>query len=182
MAKGQKEAGQKQLNINNAAASGYGKQAGDVYSSLNPFYTAEMTNPQGIGEAGLNASRTATNQALGGSTAGVTGAGALTGARTRNTAGVTAALDSAARGAQEQGSQNEQNLILNNEMLKEQQRQAGAAGEAGLYGANVGAQTSLLGQQAGNLQGRAAGGSFWQNTFNPIMSSLFPEGQLIGKG
>jgi hypothetical protein len=133
-----------------------------------------MTNPTGFAPADLAAMNTASQQSLGGATAGVTGQGALQGARTRNTAGITEALDSAARGAQETGSQNALGIQGANAMLKEQQKQEGAAGEAGLFGQDLGQQTSLLGQQAGNLGGRAAGGSWMQSEFQPFMNSLFP--------
>jgi hypothetical protein len=178
IAKGQKKAGQKQIDINNQQATNAGTNATDLYSSLTPFYSGEMTNPQGLGTAGMNAATTASQQALGGATAGVTGVGALQTARTRNTAGITESLDASSRNAMQTGSQNAQNLQVQNELLKEQQRQAGAQGTGQLYGANLGQQTSLLGQQAGNLQGRAAGGSWMQNTFAPFaagMSSLVPK-------
>lgn len=174
MAKGQKEAADKQLQTTNAAAAGAGKNAGDIFSSLNPFFQQEMTNPQGYSPQDLNAMRTGSSQALGGSTAGITGQGNLTAARTRNSAGITSALDSAARGAQQQGSQNELAIEGANANLKQQQQQAGAAGEAGLFGENLGAQSSLYGLGPGTLQGRAAGGSWAQNTFQPVVSSLFP--------
>lgn len=181
MAKGQKEAGQKQIDINNAGASAAGSKASGEFSSLDPFFSGEMTNPQGMGTAGINAANTASQQSLGGATAGVTGQGALQGARTRNTAGITEALDAASRGAMQTGSQNAQQVQLANEMLKEQQRQEGAAGKAGLFGNELGQQTSLLGQQSGNLSGRAAGGSWMQNTFAPLMSSLIG-GATAGAG
>jgi hypothetical protein len=179
MAKGQAGKADTQLKKNNALSDKAGATAGGEFSSIDPFYAGEMTNPQGMGTTGINAANTASQQALGGATAGVTGEGALMGARTRNTAGITEALDSNARGAAQTGSENATKVQLANEMLKEQQRQEGAAGKAGLYGENLGQQTALLGQQAGNLQGRAAGGSWMQNTFEPFMSSLFPSS---GKG
>lgn len=175
MAKGQQAAADKSragADTRGAAALG---SASSEMSSLDPFYTGEMTNPQGVGAAGLNAMNTASQQSLGGATAGVTGQGALQGARTRNTAGITEALDSASRGAMQTGSQNAVGIQAGNEMLKEQQRQEGAAGKAGIYGTQTQLGESQYGMDPNLLNARAAGGSWMQNTFAPFMSSLFPK-------
>jgi hypothetical protein len=174
VAKGQAGKADKQLNKSNAVSDKELGAASSEMSSIDPFYTGEMTNPQGIGTAGINAATTASQQALGGSTAGVTGEGALLGARTRNTAGITEALDSSSRGAMQTGSENATKVQLANEMLKEQQRQEGAAGKAGIFNTETGAGTSTLGMGPSTLNARAAGGSWMQNTFQPFMSSLFP--------
>jgi hypothetical protein len=176
MAKGQKQAADKQLAKSNAVSDTALGTANSEMSSLNPFYTGEMTNPQGLGTAGVNAANTASQQALGGATAGVTGEGALMGARTRNTAGITEALDSASRGAMQTGSENATKVQLANEMLKEQQRQEGAAGKAGIFGTETNLGGQALGMGPGTLQARAAGQSWMQNNFQPFMSSLFPKG------
>lgn len=177
MAKGQAGAANKQLGKTNAVADKELGAASSEMSSLDPFFAGEMKNPQGMGTTGVNAANTASQQALGGATAGVTGEGALMGARTRNTAGITEALDSNARGAAQTGSENATKVQLANEMLKEQQRQAGAAGKEGIFNTETGAGTQTLGMGPSTLQARAAGGSWMQNTFQPFMSSLFPGGK-----
>jgi hypothetical protein len=184
MAKGQAAAADKaRSGINELGKTALGK-AGGEFSSLDPFYSGEMTNPQGIGTTGINAANTASQQSLGGATAGATGQGALDVARTKNSAGITEALDSSARGAMKTGSENAVKIQLANEQLKEQQRQEGAAGKAGLYGTESNFGGQMYGMNPALLNARAAGGSWMQNTFQPFMSSLAPKGifQTGGSG
>jgi hypothetical protein len=180
MAKGQAGAADKQLKTTNAVASGAGNNAAGFMSSLSPFYSGEMTNPQGYGAQDMNNMLTASNQSLGGATAGITGQGALQGARTRNSAGITSALDSASRGAEQQQSENALGVQNANAMLKQQQQQAGAAGTAGLFGTETGLEGQMYGLGPGTLNARAAGGSWMQNTGLPIMQAL-SGGAMAGK-
>ena len=172
--KGQGDA-TKQLGITNAAAAGAGANAGNIYSSLMPQLQAEATNPQGYSPTDLSAMRTGSSQAIGGATAGITGQGNLMAARTRNSAGLTGALDEAARSGQQTASQNELAIQAANAQLKQQQQQAGLAGLSSLFGQETGAETSLygLGPQTLDAQAKLQAVS----PFNQFMSSL---GQATG--
>jgi len=172
VAKGQAGKADSQLNTTNAVASGAGQQAAGFMGSLSPFYSGEMNNPQGFSPSDQNAMLTASNQSLGGSTAGITGQGNLNAARTRNSAGITSALDSASRGAAQTQSQNALGVQEQNALLKQSQQQAGAAGTAGLLGTETGLESSMYGMGPSTLNARAAGGSWMQNTGEPIMASL----------
>ena len=180
MAKGQAGKADKQLGTTNSIGNTALTNANEAMSSLTPFYQGEMMNPQGLGQPALTAATTASNQALGGATAGAAGAGKLQAERTRNSAGITEALDSSARGAEQQQSENAQNLQVLNAQEKLAQQQAGAQGEQGIFGTETGLGASMYGLGPGTLNARAAGGSWAQNTFNPIMSAL-SGGAIAGK-
>ena len=171
MARGQAGQADKQLGLSRGAAAISGTNAGNIYSSLEPQLESMATNPQGYSSGDLAAMNTASQQSLGGSTAGITGQGMLTAARTRNSAGIPEALDQAARTAGETQSQNALGIQENNANLKQKQQESALSALGGLYGENLGNQTSLLGQGAGDLQGRAAGGG-WAQGFSSVLGAL----------
>ena len=127
----------------NAAAS-YGGNAGGLYGSLAPAYSAMAFNPQGYGATNLAKMNTASQQSLGGSNAGVTGQAGLQAARTRNAGGSAAVLDAASQNAMRQNSENAIGTDVANANLEQKQQGEGLAGLSSLYGQNVNAQ---LGEQ-----------------------------------
>jgi len=146
----------KQLGITNTAAAGAGANAGNIYSSLEPQYQQEATNPTGYTPAQLSAMTTASNQGIGGATAGITGQGNLQAARTRNNAGISGALDQAAQTAQQTQSQNDLGIQQANANLMQQQQQAGLAGLSSLFGTETGSQNQLYGMGPSTLSAEAA--------------------------
>jgi len=172
VAKGQKQKADQQLALTNQQASNAGSTASGIYSGLYPQLSAEATNPQGYSPADMNAMTTASQQALGGATAGITGQANLEAARTHNSGSYGSVLDRAAQTAGQTQSQNDLGIQQANANLKQQQQQAGLSALQGLYGTNMGQQTSLLGLGPGTLGARAAGGSWAQNTLQPIASSV----------
>src|SRR5689334_24958224 len=68
-----------------------------IFGPLLQSYEGEINNPQGIGQVGLNAENTASQQSTGGSTAGAVGQNNLMAARTRNKGGFQIANDESAR-------------------------------------------------------------------------------------
>jgi hypothetical protein len=140
---------QQKLDANGAAATSLSNQhlanSNDLFSTLAPAYKAEAANPQGFGKADLDTMNTASQQSVGGSTAGLVGQGMLTAARTRNVGGNSAALDEAARIGDRTLSQNAVEIQANNAALKEKQRQEGLAGLTSLYGGNDAATMQALG-------------------------------------
>ncbi len=172
MAKGQREAADKQLGLSNSVSQQSGARAQSIFDPLNAALMGEATNPQGYSQADMNSMRTGSAQALGGATAGITGQANLQAARTRNSAGYSGALDSAARSAQQTASQNEMGLQAANANLKQQQQQQGLSALQGLYGTNMSSMNSALGLGPATLQARADGGSWMQNTGLPIVGAL----------
>ena len=78
-------------------AGTYGAQAGNIGANLTPFYTREMTNPQGMSQRDVGAQLTSALAGTGGATSGLTGAAGKMAGTTRNPMGFSSALDSAAR-------------------------------------------------------------------------------------
>lgn len=178
MARDVKNQAKNQLQTTNKIGSGFNKQAGNLYSSLEPQLQAEATNPQGFGTADLNAMRTGARQAVGGSTAGITGQANLNAARTRNTAGYNAALDEGARTGAQQNSQDELGIEAANAQLKQQQQQQALSSLGGLYGTGVSAGESYYGMAPSTINAETnAGNSGWLQNTEGIISSL---GQLGG--
>jgi hypothetical protein len=136
--------------------------ANQLYKQLFPAFEAEATNPQGFGREDLAAMNTAAQQSVGGATAGAVGEGDLEAARTRNAGGFQPALDEAVRSGERQLSTDALGVQEENARLKEAQRQAGLAGEAGLYGTNTGDMLNALGIENNSTNALTnAGNSGW---------------------
>lgn len=120
-------------------------RANELYSSLLPILSNEATNPQGFAPKDLAAMNTASQQSVGGSTAGAVGEGNLAAARTRNAGAYAPALDEAARQGGRQLSENALGTQTKNALLKESQRQAGIGGLGTLYGQNSNEMLNALG-------------------------------------
>jgi hypothetical protein len=147
--------------------------ASSLYNALFPQFTAEATNPQGFGPSGVASLNTAAQQSVGGSTAGAVGQGTLAAARTRNTGGLDTALDSSVRSGQQTLSEDALGVQNENEMLKQQQQQAGLSGLSSLYGTNESAMLSALGlgNQSVNA-GTNAGQSGWFQNFTGLLNAV----------
>lgn len=155
--------------------------ANSIFNPLLKTYQDEATAPQGIGDVGLSAENTASQQSTGGSTAGAVGQNNLMAARTRNKGGFQIANNASAREGMEKSSSDAVNNIANNEKLKQLQQQEGISGEQGLYGQNLNATLSALGAQ-NNATGELnqAGQSGWlQNTLN-ILNTVSGMGTAAG--
>lgn len=145
MGGGQSGISKSQLGKTNAVANQAQDTANSLYGQVQPFLANEVTNPQGMSKADLNAATEASNQALGGTQAAATGAAGLKAARTRNDAGITAAIDESAREGGQTQSENAANLQTQNALLKNAQQQAGASGLSNLYGQNLGETEAMYG-------------------------------------
>ena len=152
--------------------------ASALYNSLFPQFTAEATNPQGFTPGDKASMDTATQQSVGGSTAGAVGQGNLTAARTRNSGGLDTALDASVRSGQQTLSSDALGVENEDAMLKESNRQAGLQGLSGLYGTNQSGMLSALGlgNQATNA-GTQAGQSGWFQNFLGLMNAEKPNGK-----
>jgi hypothetical protein len=137
----------------------------DLYGKLNPFYTSEMTNPQGFGAGDIASMNTAAQEAAGGGVSAAVGAGNLTAARDRNSGGFAPALDSSVRDAMKSNSDAALGVQNENALLKEQQKQEGAAGLHNLYGTENNDVLSSLGlqNQSTNTEIEAGKSGWFQN-------------------
>lgn len=128
----------KQLLSNSGTAQSNSGALSGSGSSLSGFLTpqleAEATNPQGYTPQQLAYMNTASQQSLGGSTAGITGQANLTAARTRNAGGFQGAIGSGSRAAQQQLSQNAVGIQSQQANLQQQQRQQALQSLQSLYG------------------------------------------------
>lgn len=111
---------------------------------------------------------TASQQSLGGSTAGVTGQANLEAARTRNAGGFQGAIGSGSRGAAKQLSQNALGIQAANEQEKQLQKQTAISQLQQLYGIDTNAAQGYLGQSNSALEGENTGSvqanqTLWNN-------------------
>lgn len=104
-----------------------------LYSQLFPTLSAEATDPKGYAPEDLAAINTATQQSVGGSTAGAVGQGDLVAARTRNSGGFQPSIDEALRTGGRDLSQKALTVQGANADLKEKQRQEGISGLEDLH-------------------------------------------------
>lgn len=113
----------------------------NISSYLTPQLENEANNPQGYTPQQMAYMNTASQQSLGGSTAGVTGQANLEAARTRNAGGVQGAIGSGSRSAQRDLSTNAVGIQSQQAQLQQAQRQQALQSLQSLYG--VDEQTAL---------------------------------------
>lgn len=95
---------------------------------------SEATNPQGYTPQQMAYMNTASQQSLGGSTAGITGQGNLEATRTRNAGGATGAIDSASRSNARDLSQNALQVQTDQAKMQQAQKQQALESLRQLYG------------------------------------------------
>lgn len=151
-------------------ASTAGKNATSLYNTLMPEYAQEASGNDGFSSGDMSSMNTAAQQSVGGSVAGAVGQGDLSSARTRNAGGFTSALDDSVRSGQQTLSQDALGVQDQNAMLKQANKQAGIAGEAGLYGQQEGQQLGALGMSnsAVNAATGAGASGWYQNMISGI--------------
>ena len=173
MARQAQDNAQQTYNASKKLTGASENSANSLYGQLDPFYSKELSNPQGFGAEDLGAMNTANQESVGGSEAGAVGAGNLEAARTRNSAGVTAGEDETARNAMKTASQNAIGIKTKNALLKQSQQQEGASGLHNLYNtqnndvlASLGLQT-----QANNSEIQAGQSGWFQNMLGLMNTS-----------
>lgn len=181
IARGEHDQAKKTFNESQGVFTGAQGNANDLYSKLFPIFQGEATNPQGFGAKDLASMNTASQQSVGGSTAGAVGEGDLAGARTRNAGSFAPALDEAVRSGQRQLSTNALDIQGKNAALKQAQQQAGISGMSGLYGQNSSDMLSALGLSNQSTQtGLEAGKSGWFQNMLGLITALKPGGSAGG--
>ena len=148
--------------------------AGDqISSSLIPGLEREANNPEGFTPEEMNNQLVAGEQGAGGANAGIAGQANLQVARTRNSAGETAALDSAARDKTKQLSENALN-VQNKSAELGQTKQMAAQKELGsVYGTDTEANLKAQGLATEDINSEVnAGKSGWFQNMNQLISTL----------
>jgi hypothetical protein len=135
----------------------------DINSFLTPQLESQATNPQGYTPQQLAYMNTASQQSLGGSTAGITGQANLTAARTRNTGGFQGAIGSGSRSAQRQLSTNALGIQQSQANLQQQQRQQALSALQSLYGVDEATALGYLNSSTSALNGENSGTSLANN-------------------
>lgn len=165
----------KQLLGNSAYAQGQSgalnKSATGISNYLTPQLQSEASNPEGYTPQQLAYMNTASQQSLGGSTAGVTGQANLEAARTRNAGGFQGAIGSASRSNARQLSQNALGIQQSQANLQQQQRQQALQSLQSLYGVDLGTAESYL-----NSSNSALG---TENQSHPIQQGLLTGGTFL---
>jgi hypothetical protein len=153
-------------NSANSTANTLGSEAQGIGANLTPFLTQEMLHPQGIGQTGLSAETAAAQAGAGGAASGLTGVANQRAAVSRNAGGFSAALDDAARQREKAAAGSSEAITGENEMLKQQQTQEGAAGLGKMYGTDTSGMLESQGQEAPDINAEAnANKTGWlQNT------------------
>ena len=151
MAKGAAHRAADQYGAEGAFRDQYNKQNLADRSTIEPFLTNELTNPQGYGADTIAQMLTQGGQAVSGATGAASEAAGLNASRTGNSAAVPGIIDATARNAMKQQSDNALNVNINNAMLKQKQQQAGAAGLENMYGEDQNAVLKSMGLQNESL-------------------------------
>jgi hypothetical protein len=158
-------------------------KSNSIYGTLDPALTAEATNPQGYGANDLAAMNTASQQSLGGSTAGITGQANLEAARTRNAGGFQGAIGSGSRSNAKQLSENALGIQAMNADLKQKQQQTALSQLQQLYGTNVQGAEGFLGESNSALGAENQSHPVQQGfkTFADVLSAINQGGAAVAK-
>jgi hypothetical protein len=132
-------------NMASDSARKYGAAGDDISTHLIPGLEREAANPQGFTPEEMNDQLVASEQGAGGANAGITGEANLRAARTRNSAGYTAALDEAARDKTRTLSDNALNIRNQSAKLGQEKQMAAQKELGGLYGTDVEANLKAQG-------------------------------------
>jgi hypothetical protein len=154
-------------------AGNEGGNASAIGGNLTPFLTEEMLHPQGYGQQGLSAQTAAAEGGAGGAASAFTGQAAQRAGATHNAGGFQAALDENSRNATKAAAGSAEQIAANNENLKQQQTQEGAAGLGNLYKTDTSAMLEAMGQEAPDVNSEVnANNSGWLQNATGILNSL----------
>ena len=152
-----------------------GSEAQGIGSNLTPFLTSEMLHPEGLGQEGIGAETGAALGGAGGAMSGFSGGAAQRAAASRNAGGYGAALADAARERMKAAAGASEGIQAQNENLKQQQRQEGAADLGNLYGTDTSGMLNAMNQQRGDIQTELQASEApegWMSTANNLMGTI----------
>jgi hypothetical protein len=152
--------GSPQTGINAATTAGnvgagYGAGAAGVNSTLLPFLTQELNNPQGFTQQQQGSMLGAAEGGAGGSTAGLTTEANLADARNRNSGGFSGALDDAARQKDKALAGTSEGIAGQNAELQQKQQQSAATGLSDIQGMDQNSQLKAMGLEAPDINAQA---------------------------
>lgn len=169
------------FNTATGNASQYGNDATGIGSTLTPFLTQRLLNPSGYSQGDMGAMLANAMGGAGGATSGITGQANLQAGRSRNDAGFSTALDSAARSRTAAAASSAEGVAANNANLKQDQSNSAAKMLSGLYGTDVGAQDASLNTANNATQtGIQAGQSGWLQNITGLLGTLSGGAQAAG--
>lgn len=156
-----------------STATTLGSDASGIGANLTPFLTQEMLHPQGLGQEGIAAEEGAALGGAGGATSGLVGEAVQRAAASRNAGGFQAALDDAARQRAKAAAGASEGIEAGNERMKEEQRQAGAAGLERQYGVDTSGMLNAMNQEHEDINSEVnAGNSGWLQSTMGILKNL----------
>ena|ERR1700735_3158778 len=156
-----------------STAGGYAASGNQIASNLIPGLEREANNPEGFTPEEMNNQVVAGEQGAGGANAGIAGQAALQAARTRNSSGETAALDSASRNKTRQLSENALNVQNKSAELGQQKQMRAQKELGGLYGTDTEANLKAQGLSTEDINSEVnAGKSGWFQNMNQLISTL----------
>lgn len=162
-------------NQANNTANTLNAEGQGIGSNLTPFLTQEMLHPQGLGQQGIAAETGAALGGAGGALSGVQGGAAQRAAVSRNAGGYQAALADAARERTKAAANSSEGIQAQNENLKQEQMQQGAAGLGNLYKTDTSGMLDAMGQERGDIETELAASKApegWMNTTNNLLGTI----------
>lgn len=165
----------------NSTAAGYGSGASSIASTLTPYLTRELNNPQGISQQDTTAAVSADLAGAGGVAGGLQTRADERAAATGNDSGVGASMDDIARQREQAAAQASSAVANKNTDVKLQQQDQAATGLRGLYGTDVGAQLNAMGVRNNAIgQEVNAGSHGWFQNMTNLIASIRGGGQAPG--
>lgn len=154
-------------------AAAEGASANGISANLTPYLTNQLLHPTGYSSTDLTQQLNQAEAGAGGSTSGIKGEADLMGARSRNPAAFTGALDDAARQRDKAAASASEGVATNNAQVKLGQEQDAAKGLSGMYGEDTDAMLKSMGLQTGDINAETeAGKSGWLQNMNQTISTL----------
>lgn len=165
--------GKQSYNNASATAAQAGENANQVGSSLIPGLEREANNPTGYTPSEMNDQLVAGEEGAGGANAGITGEANLRAARTRNSAGYTAALDAASRDKTRQLSTNALDVKNKSADLAQQKQMSARKQLQGIYGTDINENLEAQGLGTKDIEAEAdASKSGWFQNMTGLINSL----------
>lgn len=165
-------------NTAGSTASNLSGKANAIGGTLTPFYQQEMNTEHAFNPDQLNELLNFSEMGAGGANSTIDGMAKSEEARTRNTTGFTSALDQAARDKQQALSQDSLGIGAKDIEGAKALNQAGAAGEANMYGEDTKGMLDAMGVQQGDIKDQIeAGQSGWFQNLTGFMKAA---GELAG--
>jgi len=149
-------------------------------SEVLPFFSSELTNPQGLGVQGTQQAITQGGQSLSGAKGSALEGATLNAARSGNPSSLTAVQDKINREGMAGSSNIGLDVALKNAELKQAQQQAGAQGLGSLSGQDITGALNSLGEASNASNAWANANTSAWGPFENIFGDLTKAGSQIG--